>query len=167
MEIWLTLFGLVVIAVSIFLILLILVQRGRGGGLTGALGGMGGQSAFGSKAGDVFTRITIVAATIWILLSTLMIALFNRPVREVDDAPRSAAIGSVEAEDTGDTEAPGELGESQNETEGQSDVDANDGAKDPTGDAPPTSTGDAEQAGDQEKTDQEGGDSAEGGGDGE
>jgi preprotein translocase subunit SecG len=51
-----------------FLILLVLVQRGRGGGLTGALGGLGGQSAFGAKAGDVFTRITIGAATVWILL---------------------------------------------------------------------------------------------------
>ena len=42
---------------SVFLMLVILVQRGRGGGLTGALGGMGGQSAFGTKAGDLFTRI--------------------------------------------------------------------------------------------------------------
>lgn len=50
---------------SIFLILLILIQRGKGGGLTGALGGPGGQSAFGSKAGDTFTVITIVAASIW------------------------------------------------------------------------------------------------------
>src|SRR6188508_2377874 len=54
---------------SIFLVLVILVQRGRGGGLTGALGGMGGQSAFGTKAGDLFTRITIVVAAIWVLLS--------------------------------------------------------------------------------------------------
>ena len=54
---------------SVFLILVILVQRGRGGGLTGALGGMGGQSAFGTKAGDLFTRITIVVAAIWVLLS--------------------------------------------------------------------------------------------------
>lgn len=54
---------------SVFLILVILVQRGRGGGLTGALGGMGGQSAFGTKAGDMFTRITIIIAAIWILLS--------------------------------------------------------------------------------------------------
>lgn len=53
---------------AIFLILLVLVQRGRGGGLAGALGGMGGSSAFGAKAGDVFTRVTIVAAAIWILL---------------------------------------------------------------------------------------------------
>lgn len=50
---------------SLFLILLILIQRGKGGGLTGALGGPGGQSAFGSKAGDTFTVITIVVASIW------------------------------------------------------------------------------------------------------
>ena len=53
---------------SLFLILLVLIQRGRGGGLAGAFGGLGGQSAFGTKAGDLFTRITIVVATFWILL---------------------------------------------------------------------------------------------------
>lgn len=53
---------------SFFLIGLILLQRGRGGGLAGALGGMGGQSAFGSKAGDVFTRITSGVAIVWIVL---------------------------------------------------------------------------------------------------
>ncbi|HEX7379992.1 MAG TPA: preprotein translocase subunit SecG [Pirellulales bacterium] len=53
---------------SLFLIVLILLQRGRGGGLAGALGGAGGQSAFGSKAGDVFTRITSGAAIVWIVL---------------------------------------------------------------------------------------------------
>ena len=52
---------------SIFLILLVLIQRGRGGGVAGALGGMGGYSAFGTRAGDIFTRITIVAAAFWIL----------------------------------------------------------------------------------------------------
>src|SRR6187401_376200 len=61
-------FAIVLSILAILLILLILVQRGRGGGLAGALGGMGGSSAFGAKAGDVFTRITIVAATIWIIL---------------------------------------------------------------------------------------------------
>ena len=60
------LFGTVLLVLAIFLIMLVLVQRGRGGGLTGALGGMGGSSAFGAKAGDVFTRITIVTASIWI-----------------------------------------------------------------------------------------------------
>jgi len=54
--------------VSVFLILLILVQRGRGGGLVGAFGGMGGQSAFGAKAGDLFTRITVVTVCIWLTI---------------------------------------------------------------------------------------------------
>jgi preprotein translocase subunit SecG len=64
---------------SVFLMLVILVQRGRGGGLTGALGGMGGQSAFGTKAGDLFTRITIGVAAIWILLSMLTLKVLNNP----------------------------------------------------------------------------------------
>ena len=60
------LIGLFLTILAVFLILLVLVQRGRGGGLTGALGGMGGSSAFGAKAGDIFTRITIVVAGVWI-----------------------------------------------------------------------------------------------------
>jgi preprotein translocase subunit SecG len=63
------LFSIPLSLVAVFLSLIVLVQRGRGGGLTGALGGMGGQSAFGTKAGDLFTRITIVVAALWILLS--------------------------------------------------------------------------------------------------
>ncbi|MBI1246416.1 preprotein translocase subunit SecG [bacterium] len=63
--------GPLIFMTSVFLILVVLVQRGRGGGLTGALGGAGGQSAFGAKAGDVFTKITIVVAIFWILLCIL------------------------------------------------------------------------------------------------
>jgi protein translocase SecG subunit len=65
--------GLLLAVVATFLILLVLVQRGRGGGLSGALGGMGGQSAFGAKAGDMFTRITIGTATVWIVLCVLAV----------------------------------------------------------------------------------------------
>lgn len=63
-----TIYMLLLGAVALFLILLVLVQRGRGGGLAGALGGMGGSSAFGAKAGDIFTKITVVVATAWIVL---------------------------------------------------------------------------------------------------
>jgi preprotein translocase subunit SecG len=61
---------------SVFIILLVLIQRGRGGGLAGALGGMGGYSAFGTRAGDIFTRVTIVAAAIW-LLAAMALAKMN------------------------------------------------------------------------------------------
>lgn len=63
-----TLLNVLVLLVSVFLILLVLIQKGKGGGLAGAFGGVGGSSAFGSRAGDLFTRITIVAATVWVLL---------------------------------------------------------------------------------------------------
>jgi preprotein translocase subunit SecG len=55
--------------IGLMLIFIILLQRGRGGGLAGALGGMGGQSAFGTKAGDMFTRITIGLAAVWMIVA--------------------------------------------------------------------------------------------------
>ncbi len=74
---WQYFFGITLFLVSTFLILLVLVQRGRGGGLAGALGGPGGQSAFGTKAGDTFTWITAGAAMVWIVLSMAAIKLLT------------------------------------------------------------------------------------------
>jgi preprotein translocase subunit SecG len=71
------LFLILLFATAIFLIVLVLIQRGKGGGLAGALGGMGGQSAFGTKAGDLFTRITMVVAAFWIVLCVLCVKWFN------------------------------------------------------------------------------------------
>lgn len=71
------LFPILLFITSVFLILLVLIQRGRGGGLAGAFGGLGGQSAFGTKAGDLFTRITIVVATVWILLCAASVKVLN------------------------------------------------------------------------------------------
>jgi preprotein translocase subunit SecG len=63
------------ILLSLFMVLLILIQRGKGGGLAGAFGGAGGSSAFGSRAGDTFTRVTIIVAAIWILLTMILIKI--------------------------------------------------------------------------------------------
>ena len=63
--------SIVFLFVGLLLIFVILLQRGRGGGLAGAFGGAGGQSAFGTKAGDVFTRITIGIAVVWVLMAVL------------------------------------------------------------------------------------------------
>jgi preprotein translocase subunit SecG len=59
--------------VSGWLIVLVLVQRGRGGGLVGAFGGMGGQSAFGARAGDLFTKITVVTVCIWLAMCIVLL----------------------------------------------------------------------------------------------
>lgn len=67
----------VVILTGLFLIGLVLIQRGKGGGLAGAFGGVGGSSPFGSKAGDTFTRITIYVAAFWILLIMIQVRVTN------------------------------------------------------------------------------------------
>lgn len=67
----------VLFVTAVFLVLVILIQRGKGGGLAGALGGMGGQSAFGTKAGDLFTRITIGVAAFWIILCAIAVNRFG------------------------------------------------------------------------------------------
>jgi preprotein translocase subunit SecG len=72
------LLGFTLVLTSLILIFLVLIQRGRGGGLAGAFGGMGGQSAFGTKAGDVFTKITVGVAAFWILLCVLAINVLGR-----------------------------------------------------------------------------------------
>jgi preprotein translocase subunit SecG len=58
----------VLIALSLILMFIVLIQRGKGGGLAGAFGGAGGSSAFGSRAGDAFTKITLYTAGIWVLI---------------------------------------------------------------------------------------------------
>jgi preprotein translocase subunit SecG len=55
--------------VCLFMILLVLIQKGRGGGLASAFGGMGGNTAFGSKTGDVLTWATSVVFGIFLLLA--------------------------------------------------------------------------------------------------
>ena len=79
--------------VALFLILLILIQRGRGGGLSGAFGGMGGQSAFGSKAGDTFTKITIIAATVWIVLCLIGVKFLGQGASVLVDSPDAVLSG--------------------------------------------------------------------------
>ena len=65
-----------------FMILLILIQRGKGGGLIGALGGAGGSSPFGSRAGDQFTRLTIYVAIGWLLLTMIQVKAIQYDARE-------------------------------------------------------------------------------------
>ncbi|MBY0232318.1 MAG: preprotein translocase subunit SecG [Gemmataceae bacterium] len=67
------LISFVLLLTSLFLILVVLIQRGKGGGLAGAFGGAGGSSAFGSRAGDAFTRFTLWTAAFWLALIMILI----------------------------------------------------------------------------------------------
>ena len=65
--------NILIMLTGLFLIGLVLIQRGKGGGLAGAFGGIGGSSAFGSRAGDQFTKVTLITAAIWIFLIMIMV----------------------------------------------------------------------------------------------
>jgi preprotein translocase subunit SecG len=97
---------------GLFLIGLILLQRGRGGGLAGALGGMGGQSWAGTRAGDVFTKITIAVASAWILLCAgSVVALHNSTLqRATGFANPDAVKAEKEKEEAAAAKARGDRG---------------------------------------------------------
>jgi len=73
------------IFISLVMILTILIQRGKGGGLAGAFGGAGGSSPFGSRAGDTFTKITLYMAAVWALVIMIHIKVMKpEPVAPKD-----------------------------------------------------------------------------------
>jgi preprotein translocase subunit SecG len=93
---------------AFFLIILILIQRGKGGGLAGAFGGMGGQSAFGTKAGDLFTRITIGVAAFWILLCVVSVKYLSHPTDRLGKTGASApADDGLPQDKSGDDKGSG------------------------------------------------------------
>ena len=61
----------------ITLILIILIQKGRGGGLSGAFGGAMASGILGSKTGDFLTWVTIVLAGVFLLLAVVMAKIYK------------------------------------------------------------------------------------------
>lgn len=78
-----TLLGILFVLVCLFMMLIILIQKPRGGGLSGAFGGAGSaQAAFGAKTGDVLTWFTVICFTAFLLLAiglTWMIKPSDQP----------------------------------------------------------------------------------------
>lgn len=118
---WNTLMMVGMLLTAVIMILLVLVQRGKGGGLAGALGGMGGQSAFGTKAGDMFTKITIGVATFWIFLCMVAVATMRNPETRID-LPSSPTVkpGATAGQDAGSGAAAPATGASDTAPAGES-----------------------------------------------
>ena len=94
---WAALSMFALAGLSVVLILIILLQRGRGGGLAGAFGGAGGQSALGTRAGDVFTKITVGLAVAWILLACVDNFILQSEAQVFEEAP-GAGVTIVEGD---------------------------------------------------------------------
>jgi len=106
--------------VALSLILVVLIQKGRGGGLASAFGGAGASSLLGTKTGDFLTWLTIGLVAAFLILSVIM-GLYMRPVQseelfgpaaqtvpatQTTETPSPASsTGSKPAEATGSKEA--------------------------------------------------------------
>jgi preprotein translocase subunit SecG len=86
------------LTVCVFMILLVLIQKGRGGGLASAFGGAGGNTAFGSKTGDVLTWATSVLFGVFLVLAVALNLLAT--------ARHNARVGIVAAPAPVTTNAP-------------------------------------------------------------
>ena len=94
-NVWAFILTILFILSCVVLVLCILLQKGRGGGLGAAFGGA--SSAFGTQTGDVLTGVTIILTAAFLLLA-IGLGYVCRP--EILPLPKP----------TFTPEAPGELG---------------------------------------------------------
>lgn len=84
--------------VAVSLILVVLIQKGKGGGLSAAFGGAGAGGVLGTKATDFFTKFTIGLVMVFLVLAIVM-AKFFRPEAPKDlGAPMPRTTNSVPAQ---------------------------------------------------------------------
>jgi preprotein translocase subunit SecG len=80
---------------AILLVVAILIQRGRGGGLVQSLSGV--ESMFGTKTSAFLTRMTAIFATIFLFTSISLAVLSARQSRSLID---EKAVSSMKEEVT-------------------------------------------------------------------
>ncbi|HUS45448.1 MAG TPA: preprotein translocase subunit SecG [Phycisphaerae bacterium] len=98
---------------AVILTLLVLIQRGRGGGLAGAFGGPGGHSAFGTKTADVFIKATAILGAVFFVLALLAAWLMKQdqlggPAPEAPPPAEAPAEPGAAAPTGGEETAPTE-----------------------------------------------------------
>jgi preprotein translocase subunit SecG len=94
------------VVICLLLIVVVLLQKGRGGGLGGAFGGGMTSSAFGTRTGDVFTWVTIVLTSLFLLLAIVNTVALRQKPPELK-AAFSPASGPIEKETAVTMTVPG------------------------------------------------------------
>lgn len=69
MSVLLTILTFILILVSLFLVLVVLAQKSKDGGMGAALGGGAAEAAFGAETGNVLSKSTIYAAITFFVLA--------------------------------------------------------------------------------------------------
>jgi len=101
----------------IMLILLVLIQKGKGGGLSGALAGGMASGLLGTKTGDFLTWVTIGLVAVFLALAVIMgkfykpeISSFGESVPQQQSAPQQqekSELPPVPGQGAAETNAPG------------------------------------------------------------
>jgi len=97
------------VVVSLALVLIVLIQKGRGGGLSSAFGGGMASGLLGSKTGDFLTWVTIVMVVVFLSLAVVM-AKYGRPSVS---GPGAAGVGSPSSTATEQTQDANVLGQTK------------------------------------------------------
>ncbi len=69
---------------AVVLVLVILIQKGKGGGLSGALGGGMASGILGSKTGDFLTWFTVALVGIFLTFSVVMAKYYKPSISSFD-----------------------------------------------------------------------------------
>lgn len=91
---------------AVLLMLVILLQRGKGVGLSGAFGGAGGNTAFGAKTGDVLTWATIALAGIFLFVAVLLNLFVFTPPKATLGGPAVLPANSPTGPEDGERPPP-------------------------------------------------------------
>lgn len=110
-----TFVSIVYVFVCLFLILVVLLQSGKGGGLGSAFGGGTSQQIFGGAgAGNLLTRLTAVFAFAFMVLSVWLAFLSTSGEQALERAVREqTAAQEAAAETQGDPEEAAAAEESE------------------------------------------------------
>ena len=95
----------------LLLCLIILIQKPRGGGLSGAFGGAGGGQVFGGKSGDILTWITVGFFLVFLIVGMSLVIVTRNEARGlgVQTTPEIQPATPVDKEEPGGatgTESP-------------------------------------------------------------
>ena len=115
-----TLITILHVFVCVFLILVVLLQAGRGGGMGAAFGGSSQTVFGGAGAGNFLTRLTVIMAALFMLLSATLAYLSSGSDKALENAAKAIQMREdarkLDAKDKAKEGAPAEAPASTSET---------------------------------------------------